>query len=71
MLFILKRNGFPLAKVGGSSSVFPVNNGVLIFTSLPQPFKNTRARPPLYLIQAILSGSLVTHTFVLQSQAHG
>ena len=69
-LFILKRNGFPLAKVGGSSSASPVNNGVPIFTSLPQPFKNSRARPTLYLIQAILSRSFVTHPFVLQSQAH-
>ena len=61
-LFILKRNGFPSAS--------PVNIGVPIFTSLPQPFKNSRARPTLYLIQAILSGSFVTHPFVLQSQAH-
>ena len=69
-LFILKRNGFPSAKVGGSSSASPVNNGVPIFTFLPQPFKNSRARPTLYLIQAILSRSFVTHPFVLQSQAH-
>ena len=62
-LFILKRNGFPSAKVGGSSSASAVNTGVPIFTSLPQPFKNSRARPTLYVIQAILSGFFATHPF--------
>ena len=69
-LFILKCNGFPLAKVDGSLSASMVNNGVPIFTCHPQPFKNSCTRPTLYLIHAILSGYFVTRPFVLQSQAH-